>query len=245
MLLPVGQRINLLEKRFETMINKLRKCLESDSSKVECFYEDRMYYLPQPLRGLADHLTCKGLEDGNFEEFFKLNQNLWNFIDFGLIRHLIRRCGTPNLKNEMFEYEKEVDTFCKLITVHQLIQAWDPRFFDEDIPEHFIFCVSKMTWDPYKVRVQDLLKIRRRIKEIIPQEIGKAAFVLVNVLSNCVSAVWLVLANIRPQLMSGVRDLIQSSPEFVLTHQLALFLLDDFILYPCTNVEKVKETMGV
>ena len=239
--------IKKLEKEFRGIRTQFREFVESDRKNINIFFD----FLKDPSdswTGLENLFTKNDLDhdDDLTRIFTKLKYHAWNFIDCDFLSTLITECDGPaQLKSRMIEYEKKVDSLCENITVEQLVTHWNPPVFSQDIPESFKTSVAKMQWDPSECKVQKLRTLQSRFKALlIPQKTGMAAYILAYILNNSVAATWLIFSNIWPQLMNRVRKLIPENSDFIEQFQISFFIIDDYILYPCTDQEEVSNLLS-
>ncbi len=194
--------------------------------------------------GLEDIFLKWELDEMKLEDIFKrLRRYVFNFMDFDVLSSLIRQCGEPSLFEKMKIYEEKVKIKCGRITVTELIAHWSPPIFACDIPESFKTCVTEMFEDPNKCKAEDLRRLGLRFEHmLITQRIGMEAahFHLVQVSESSVIALWVVFTNMWPKLMEEAKKLIHEDSEFVQEIHLSVFILDDYIIYPSTDREEVR-----
>ena len=89
--------------------------------------------------------------------FCHLNRHV-NFIDHGLIKHIIHNFGSNTLKSMMAEYSKDVVQFMKKTTVKQLIDHWPGQ---REISLSFSELTVRFDKDPTTITLYDLDQKRR------------------------------------------------------------------------------------
>ena len=238
--------IGNLQIEFRAIREEFKKFLNSNRENCETFC-DALKDPVDNLIGLEDIFPKRELEDMKLEDIFRrLRRYVFNFMDFEVLSSLIRQCGEPSLFEKMKSYEEKVKIKCGRITVTELIAHWSPPIFEYDIPEAFKTCVTEMFEDPNKCKAEDLRRLGLRFEHmLITQRIGMEAahFHLVQVSESSVIALWVVFTNMWPKLMEEAKKLIHEDSEFVQEIHLSVFILDDYIIYPSTDREEVRNKM--
>ena len=173
----------------------------------------------------------KSVTTENFSDFFYDLEDLWNFLDYDLLKCIILAYKNKELINKLKIYEHNIEKFCAETTINQLIEHWRPRFDENDIPDKFKFCVTKLSWDPNTCKVKDLKDTQKKLRDSLPQELAMAAFYICEVNRSSAKVVWLVWTEFFPEIMDSMNDLFQANPEFFTENKISCFILDNLILY--------------
>ena len=114
------------------------------------------FQLPQRLKGIRTYVLLESITIENFSKFFQELENLWDFLDFDLLRCIIIFYENEDLNNKLEIYENNLKKFCDETTIQELIKHWKPRFVVKKIPDELKLCVTELSWDPNKTKVKDL-----------------------------------------------------------------------------------------
>ena len=119
-----------------------------------------------------------------------------------------------------------------------MIRYWNPRFAEEKIPSELKSCVMKLSWDPKTRKVKDLREIQHKLEDALPQELASAAFWLVYMNTSSVIVLWLVWEEFLSQVMTSLKNLLHTQPEFITDNEITHFSLDETVLFTSSS-EKV------
>ena len=189
------------------------------------------YKLPLRLKGIREYIDLDSITIDNFSNFFKELEDLWDFLDFDLLRCIIMAYKNEDLIINVNIYAKNLEKFCAETTIQELIEHWMPRFDEDEIPEKLKLCVTELAWDPNTRKVKELKKIQKKLKKSLPQELAMAAFYMYDIKCCCVKVVWLVWTDFVSQIKDEMRKLFQDNPGFFAENQILCFTLDKDVLY--------------
>ena len=217
----------------------MREDLLFNEEKISKLRDIIQYKLPQRLKGIRKYISLESITLENVSIFFENMENLWDFLDFDLLRCIIIFYKNENLNNKLEIYEKNLEIFCAETTIQELIKHWMPRFDINEIPDKLKLCVTELSWNPSTTKVKDLRGIQEKLKDSLPQELAMAAFYICKIECSSVKIVWLVWTNVVSQIKEKMRKLFKHNPDFVTKNQISCFTLDKEILYSSYN-DKVR-----
>ena len=217
----------------------MREDLLFNEERISKLRDIIQYKLPQRLRGIRKYISLESITLENVSIFFENMENLWDFLDFDLLRCIIIFYKNENLNNKLEIYEKNLEIFCAETTIQELIKHWMPRFDINEIPDKLKLCVTELSWNPSTTKVKDLRGIQEKLKDSLPQELAMAAFYICKIECSSVKIVWLVWTNVVSQIKEEMRKLFKHNPDFVTKNQISCFTLDKEILYSSYN-DKVR-----
>ena len=224
-----------LEGQFGELVQGLKEDLLDNEKKISELHNIIQYKLPQRLKGIRKYISLESITIENFSNFFEELEDLWDFLDFDLLRCIIMAYENEDLKINVIIYEKKLEKFCAETTIQELIENWSPRFVIDDIPEKLKSCVTELDWDPNTSKVKDLKNIQKKLRKSLPQELAMAAFYIYNIKSSCVKVVWLVWTDFVSQIKEKMRKLFQDNPGFITKNQILCFTLDKEVLFSSYN----------
>ena len=235
----VAEIIRDLENQFGKLVRGINEYLQKDQQKLSELPNVIRYELPHHLKGIRHHISYKSITIETFSDFFCDLEDLWNFLDYDLLKEIIWAYKYKELINKLEVYEHNIEKFCAETTIKQLIKHWTPRFVEDDIPDNFKSCVTKLSWDPNICKVKDLKDIQKKLRHSLPQELAMAAFYICEIRASSVTVVWLVWTDFSPEIINSMKNLFQANPEFFTENKISCFILDKIILYSNYN-DKVR-----
>ena len=224
-----------LEEQFGMLVKGVKEEILHDSSKISQLPDILEYTLPHRLKGIRDHVQYECIKKEEFSKFFRTLEKMWNILDCDLLCFLVKRYGTSELKKECETYERNIEVFCAETTISDLIRHWNPRFVKEKIPSELKSCVMELSWDPKTKKVKDLKEIQHKLEDALPQELAMAAFCLFYMNPGSVIVLWLVWKECLSQVMTSLKNLLHTQPEFITDNEITYFSLDGTILFTSSS----------
>lgn len=193
-----------------------QKQLEQLQKRVLKKFRHRlMIHLPQEIR--KDHYKYlkESLSDmakaGHSEEIF-LNFNLyWSFIDYTLLKYIIDRFGSRQLKDEMFDYEADLSVFREHTTLDQMIKCWkdcEPQ----NPPPEFSKLTTKLDRKASEYTLQELECLRQKFCREF--SLSKCFMMLRYFIEGSVIIVWMIPSVLAPGLTETIQCNIHSTTFF-------------------------------
>ena len=161
--MSVTQQIEEFEDRFINLVHNAQVEIVEKHTPVSKFRRT-LFLLPLSIR--ADHHRFLSENALNLEkaesinEFFWYLNLYWNFIDYNLLEHIIRRHGSDYLKAKMEEYIQDLAQFKRTTTISQicgLARRWCIR---RDLPQHFALLSTKLNKGPSEYTLAELEDFR-------------------------------------------------------------------------------------
>ena len=227
----VEETIRDLESQFGKLVKGINDYLQNDQQKLSKLPDMIRYELPQRLKGIRRHFSYKSITKANFSNFFYDLEDLWNFLDYDLLKEIICAYKNKELISKLKIYEHNIEKFCAETTINQLIDHWMPRFNENDIPDKLKLCVTQLSWDPNTCKVKDLKDIQKKLRDSLPQELAMAAFYICEIRRSSVIVVWLVWTDYFPEIIDSIKALFQDNPEFFTENKISHIILDNLIIY--------------
>ena len=152
----------------------------------------------------------------------------WNFLNFDLLKHVIKKFGSENLKQKMKSYKCDLQSFRRVTRVCDFIDCWPVQGEapEADLREF----VTKMKHDWNNCTLEDLDKIKGVItcKFFIP----KFALWLRDIKEGCITIVWLIPVSLVKALQEAIEG---TSSEFFMEHKIETITIDGQECYPTTT----------
>ena len=93
----------------------------------------------------------------------------------------------------------------------------------------------ELSWDPKTKKVKDLREIQHKLEDSLPQELAMAAFCLVSIDTGSVIVLWLVCNECLSQVMTSLKNLLHTQPEFITDNEITFFSLEETILFTSSS----------
>ncbi len=231
----VERNVLRLERRFGVIVKDTKNEILNDEQKIRELPDLIEYELPQRFKALGNFVTRTSLTRDNFDKLFEALERMWSFIDYDLLRTIILEYENIELMNKVDDYKEDVEKFCAETTIYEFIQAWKPRYNEQDIPQELRMCVTELSLDLETSTVKDLKKIQDKLRYSLPQELAMAAFFICNMRPGSLKVSWLVWAECVPDLMDSLKLLLQSKSEITSEIHLSFMSLDNVVLYSAYN----------
>ena len=142
--------------------------------------------------------------DTMIDLFTAMHMQLWNFLDYYLLEHLIKKYGNENLKERMCEYLVKINCFKKNTLVIPFIESW--RGHKHDIPEYIDLEVK---FDLSDITLADLDRFRKKMKhECLPFLLDYASGMFYRYFNKgCVQVSWFLLERFSQLLRKNIEAL--------------------------------------
>ena len=174
-------------------------------------------------------------ETKDLDDIFGLwNENfVWSFLDVTLLKHLVNRFGSDELKDTMRQYTKQLTEFRKRTTVYNLIKVWPsikpPHNYDkcEEV-------VATLRENPEICTLEKLDALRKHACDKLKgYDLSEAALVLFRVGSGNIT--WIAHKNIVPRFKEEFNECIATG-EFFNENSISKVKLDGRVFMPKEGV---------
>ena len=166
-------------------------------------------------------------EANNIRKIFHHLSPLLTFIDYRLLKFLVKEFASDELKRDMAAYVGEVEVFIDETTIEPLTKVW-PGY--QEIPPDFEKLTAVIDKDPSKYILRQLDGLRRKF--CCETNLTETVLVLIGVgKKNSFSVSWIVPSMFVPQLSSMIGNL-KSLRTFYQREQITSITLGKQRLYP-------------
>ena len=163
------------------------RCL-STSTPNPSFIKEKLTKIPLPV---------------TFVKTWSILNLYWDFLNYGLLEHVINQCGSADLKQQMQDYVDELSTFKQTTRLRDFIKSWPCR--DDGPPEdHLKKVVIKMKHDWFQCTLQDVESFKKSlVHNFFLPEID---ILLQKITEDCV-CVWLTSPSIAALLQQNLTNI--------------------------------------
>ena len=188
-------------------------CL-STSTQNQSFIKEKLTKIPLPV---------------TFVKTWSILNLYWDFLNYGLLEHVINQCGSADLKQQMQDYVDELSTFKQTTRLCDFIKSWPCR--DDGPPEDRLKkVVIKMKHDWSQCTLQDVESFKKSlVHNFFLPEID---ILLQKITEDCV-CVWLTSPYIAALLQQNLTNI---ENEFSKKYGSAAVVINDHDV--CTPVRK-------
>ena len=166
-----------------------------------------------------------------FAKIWSILNLYWDFLNYGLLEHVIKQCGSECLKQQMQEYVRQLSAFKKTTRLCDFIESWPCR--DDGPPEDQLKkVVVKMKHEWSQCTLQDIESFKKALvhKFFLPE----FDILLQKAERGCVSVTWLTSSSIATLLQQNLANI---ETEFFKKHGIDAVTIDGQDVY-LTAVKK-------
>ncbi len=160
--------------------------------------------------------------------FFYLDTVLWNFIDYALLKYIIKHHGSPAIQQEMKEYVLELFNFQQKTTIAELIENWPGR---NHIPPTHCNVSAKIDLDPKECTLLHLNELKNKLTETFLPPSSDFAMIHCNFSSGSIKVGWAIDSGLVSTLTNKIIYEIESS-SFLETHLIVSLSIKGIQVYP-------------
>ena len=135
--------------------------------------------------------------------FFYLN-TYWSCFNYSLIDHLIKKHGSPNLKDKMQKYAEDMKQFRNRTVVKTFAQVWigEPNAVPEG---KFTILTAKLKKDSAHCTLEELDTLRKEF--CAAYHLSESALMLYHCSPGSVIIEWLLPEQLTRELMSTIKEI--------------------------------------
>ena len=228
----VEYQVRYFENRFGDLVDKA--CREVKKIDLDILFS-RVTYLPVSLRRQHQSFIEEKLTNipppETFAKIWSILNLYWDFLNYGLLEHVINQCGSEVLKQQMQDYVEELSTFKQTTRLRDFIESWPCR--DDGPPEDRLKkVVVKMNHEWSQCTLRDVESFKKALvhKFFLPE----FDIVLQKAERGCVCVTWLTSPSIATLLQQNLANI---ETEFFKKHGIDAVTIDGQDVY-LTPVKK-------
>ena len=208
---------DLVEKSFREVSGKIQlpvfrsrvTCLPvSARSQHRSFIEKKMTNIPPPV---------------TYEKIWSILNLYWDFLNYGLLEHVINKCGSDDLKQQMQDYVDELSAFKQTTRLCDFIESWPCR--DDGPPKDRLKkVVVKMKHEWSQCTLQHVESFMKSLihKFFLPE----FDILLQKAERGCICVTWLTSPSIATMLQQNLANIER---EFFKKHDIDAVTIDGHI----------------
>ena len=222
----VEDQVQYFENRFGDLVDKA--CREVKEINPHILFS-RVTCLPVSVR--QEHRTFIEEKLTNirppaaFESIWSILNLYWDFLNHGLLEHVINQCGSKELKQEMQSYILALSVFKQTTRLCDFIKNWPCR--DERPPEGYLKkVVLKMQKEWSQCTLQDVESFKAALVQRL--FLPKYDILLQTAIEGCVCVTWLTSPSTATELQQNLANI---EPEFFKKHGIDAVTIDGQDVY--------------
>ena len=215
-------QVQNLDSKFHCLAAKAHQELNGRIEPSD--FLSRVTHLPVSARTLHRSYIKENLTNIpppiTFESIWSILNLYWDFLNYGLLEHVINKCGSEDLKQQMQDYVDELSTFKRETRLCDFIKSWPYR--DDGPPEDRLKkVVVKMNHEWSQCTLQDVESFMKALvhKFFLPE----FDILLQNAERGCVRVTLLTSPSIATTLQ---QNLANTETEFFKKHSIISVTID-------------------
>ena len=172
-------------------------------------------------------------EETTFDDLWTKLAFYWNFLNFDLLEHVIKKFRIENLKHKMESYKDDLQSFQKATRLCVFVNCWPLN--GEMPPEtEFREFVTKIKLDWENCTLEDIETTKRVFirKFLLPEYALQPG----EIIKGCISITWLIPALFVNALKEAVET---TSSDFFMEHKIETITIDRKVCHPSPSRKHV------
>ena len=202
----VEEQVQYFESKFGNLVNKA--CGEVKGNIEPHIFLSLVTCLPVSLRPqhrsfIEEKLTTITPPE-TFAKIWSILNLYWDFLNYGLLEHVIKQCGSEYLKQQMQEYVHQLSVFKQITRLCDFIESWPCR--DDEPPEDRLKkVVVKMKHEWSQCTLHDVESFKKALvhKFFLPE----FDILLQKAERGCVCVTWLTSPSIATLLQQNLANI--------------------------------------
>ena len=194
----VQAEIDILDNKFHDLKNKIRECLESYNVAVKKVADALTSLRPDDVaehQQFIESHTSAFFKAANISELFGIVNPYWNYLNYPLLDHLIRKFDLKEVKGVMESYKNDIQQFREKTPLTLFCRTQKRRRINP--PSDFKEMVIQFEW-PDNVTLEVVEQFRQEYA--YHYGLHECAMMLAVVRRNCFIVTWFIPESIVEKL---------------------------------------------
>ena len=206
-------KIAQLQDKYESLVTMTQEAVQAKSPTLTEFRNKITLRAPQPVRSelqmslkeiLPYIYNAKSI--GEIFGFFNL-YDIWNFLNYGLLQHIVKVYGDDKLHQKVEKYVALVDSFRKQTTLEVFWEAYPASKSCPEIPSTLRESLKRVTFKHGNLDVTASLDDIERHRQNLACHVSlpDLTIILEDIKGGSVAIVWLVPPSVADRLEDEVQ----------------------------------------
>ena len=224
------ERIKELEDKYENLVAMTLKAVNLQSPSISDFRNKITLRLPQSIKlqqSLKENLPYIYNATSIEEIFGVFNLGVWNYLNYGLLQHLVEVYGDSEMKDMMREYATSVEVFRKETPLKVFWEA-SPNGDCPNVSSNLRRDLLKITFKHGNLNPTTTLEEIEQFRQVLTHKFTLPEFVMIlaHIEKGCVATIWFV----PPSVAAILKDENQRT-EFFEHHHILEMKIEDSTIY--------------
>ena len=228
------EQIGQLQNEYKQLLVMTQEAIKAESPTLIEFRTSITNQLPEHLRlELAEPEKLRPMYDaksiGEIFGIFDLHI-IWNYLNFGLLQHLVEIYGDDKLKQRMLKYTMSVKTFRKQTTLKVFWKASPATRKCPVIPTNIRESLKRITFKHGQLDTTTTLEDIESYRQDLAQEYAFPDFIIIlaDIEKGCIATTWLVPPSLAAKLADEIK---RGNVSFLEQHNILELKIQDSTVY--------------
>ena len=229
-------KIAQLKEEYKSLVIMTQEAVQAKSPTLTEFRTEITLQLPQPVKSelqlsLKEILPCiyNAKSIGEIFGFFNL-YDIWNYLNYGLLQHIMEVYGDDKLHQKMEKYIALVDSFRKKTTLEVFWEAHPASKSCPEIPSTLRESLKRVTFKHGNLdgtaSLDDIERHRQNLARHV--SLPDLTIILEDIKGGSVATVWLVPPSVADRLADEVQ---KGNVDFLEQHNILELEIQDSTVY--------------
>ena len=228
-------KIAQLQDKYESLVTMTQEAVLAKSPTLPEFRTEITLQLPESIRSEVQ-LTLKETlpyiyNAKSIEKIFEVfNLCVWNFLNYGLLQHIVEVYGDDKLHQKMEKYVALVDSFRKKTTLKVFWEAHPASKSCPEIPSTLRESLKRVIFKHGNLDCTALLDDIERHRQNLARHVSlpDLTIILEDIKGGSVATVWLVPPSVADRLVDEVQ---KGNVDFLEQHNILELEIQDSAVY--------------
>ena len=228
-------KIAQLKEEYKSLVTMTQEAVQAKSPTLTEFRTEITLQLPEATRAEVEPILQKTLPyisnaKSIGEIFLFLNLSVWNFLNYGLLQHIVEVYGDDILRQKMEKYVALVDSFRKKTTLEVFWEAYPASKSCPEIPSTLRESLKRVTFKHGNLDVTASLDDIERHRQNLARHVSlpDLTIILEDIKGGSVAIVWLVPPSVADRLADEVQ---KGNVDFLEQHNILELEIQDSTVY--------------
>ena len=227
--------IGYLQSEYELLVRMTLIAVKAKSTTLDEFRTKITLQLPEPRPEQETSLRKKLrfiYDAESIDEIFGIFNlyRLWNYLNFGLLQHLVEVYGDDELQQRILKYTTSVELFRKQTTLKVFWKASPATGMCPEIPTKFRESLKRITFKHGNLHADANLEDIQKYRQDFAKQYSfpELTIILADIEKGCVATIWLVPSSLATKLADESK---RGNVSFLKRHSILELKIQDSTVY--------------